>query len=95
MVKLTLLLAAALVAGLIAVPLCDAAFGRSRQVPQEFQQEHPCPSTGSTSGACPGYVRDHIEPLCGGGADATWNMQWQTAADSYAKDKIERQGCRR
>jgi len=34
-------------------------------------------------------------PLRDGGADATWNMQWQTRTDSYAKDRIEREGCRR
>jgi len=44
---------------------------RSRDVPRQFQKEHPCPSTGRKWGACPGYVRDHIKPLCAGGADAT------------------------
>jgi hypothetical protein len=39
---------------------------RSRQVTQEFQREHPCPSTGKATGACPGYWKDHINPLaCG------------------------------
>src|SRR5260370_19951592 len=33
---------------------------RSREVTREFQREHPCPSTGRTSGACPGYRKDHI-----------------------------------
>ena len=33
---------------------------RSPVVAREFQQEHPCPSTGQTSGACPGYIKDHI-----------------------------------
>jgi hypothetical protein len=28
----------------------------------------------------PGYVVDHIIPLKRGGADAPWNMQWQTIA---------------
>ena len=35
---------------------------RSREVTREFQREHPCPSTGRTSGACPGYRKDHITP---------------------------------
>jgi hypothetical protein len=30
-------------------------------VKQEFQQEHPCPSTARTGGACPGYRKDHIK----------------------------------
>jgi len=34
-----------------------------------FQRANPCPSTGKTSGACPGYVVDHIKPLKRGGAD--------------------------
>ena len=33
---------------------------RSREVTREFQREHPCPSTGLTSGACPGYRKDHV-----------------------------------
>jgi hypothetical protein len=39
---------------------------------------HPCPATGEISGACPGYVIDHIIPLKRGGADELANMQWQT-----------------
>jgi hypothetical protein len=29
----------------------------------EFQRQHPCPSTGRATGACPGYIKDHIVPL--------------------------------
>jgi len=36
---------------------------RSALVKHEFQLTHPCPSTGRTNGACPGYVKDHIVPL--------------------------------
>lgn len=71
-----------------------AARVRSREVPIEFQRQHPCPSTGRTRGHCPGYIRDHIIPLCAGGADATWNLQWQTTADSLRKDEQERALCR-
>ena len=56
--------------------------------------KHPCPSTGRTSGACPGYVVDHVKPLACGGADAASNMQWQTVAEGKAKDKWERVGCK-
>jgi len=66
---------------------------RSREVTREFQREHPCPSTGRTSGACPGFVKDHVKPLACGGADAPSNMQWQTKAAAKAKDKTERRGC--
>lgn len=54
-----------------------------------FMRSHPCPATGRTSGACPGYVVDHIRPLKRGGADAPSNMQWQTAAAAKAKDRVE------
>jgi len=40
-----------------------------------------------------GYVVDHITPLCAGGADNIYNMQWQTTKESYAKDIKERQFC--
>jgi hypothetical protein len=38
-------------------------------------------------------VVDHIVPLCAGGADAPQNMQWQSAAEAKAKDKLERSQC--
>jgi len=40
-----------------------------------------------------GYVVDHRIPLACGGADAPYNMVWQTKAEAAAKDKIERKGC--
>jgi hypothetical protein len=67
---------------------------RSKAVPREFEKLHPCPANGHTSGACPGYVRDHVIPLCAGGADSTGNMQWQSVADGKAKDRVERAECR-
>ena len=45
---------------------------------REFQKGHPCPATGKMTGACPGYVVDHIVPLKCGDADEPGNMQWQT-----------------
>jgi hypothetical protein len=68
------------------------AFGRIKRNPaarRSFQSSHPCPATGRTSGACPGYLVDHVVPLKRGGADEPGNMQWQTKADAKAKDKIE------
>jgi hypothetical protein len=66
---------------------------RSREVTREFQREHPCPSTGQTSGACPGYRKDHVIPLACGGPDAVSNLQWQTVHDARAKDRWERKTC--
>jgi hypothetical protein len=54
-----------------------------------FRKNHPCPSTGSTSGACGGYVIDHVVPLKRGGADSPANMQWQTVESAKAKDRTE------
>ncbi len=58
-----------------------------------FRKDTPCPATGKTSGACPGYVVDHKYPLCAGGLDAPENMMWQEKAASLVKDRIERELC--
>lgn len=42
----------------------------------------------------PGYVVDHIVPLCACGADAVENMQWQTVQDAAVKDEWERELCK-
>jgi len=74
-------------------PPATTTFGtttkRSPAATGAFQRSHPCPSTGKTSGACPGYVIDHITPLKRGGADSPWNMQWQTTEAAKQKDKWE------
>lgn len=41
----------------------------------------------------PGFVVDHITPLCAGGPDMTINMQWQPAAEALKKDDAERALC--
>ena len=63
---------------------------RSEAAENAFKHDHPCPSTGRNSGSCPGYVIDHVHPLECGGADAPFNMQWQTVADGKAKNETER-----
>jgi hypothetical protein len=62
---------------------------RSAKAKDDFKHDHPCPSTGKSSGACPGYVIDHVTPLKRGGADEPSNMQWQSKAAAKAKDKTE------
>jgi hypothetical protein len=62
---------------------------------RSFRKVNPCPSTGKTSGACPGFVVDHLWPLCAGGEDSPKNMAWQPVDESYEKDKSERDLCRR
>lgn len=66
-----------------------AALARDRSARRAFHRSNPCPSTGRTSGACPGYVVDHVVPLKRGGADSPHNMQWQTIEDAKRKDRTE------
>ena len=60
---------------------------RNPAVVHEFERQ-----TGYPHGR-PGYVVDHIVPLCAGGTDAVSNMQWQSVADAKAKDMRERAMC--
>lgn len=62
---------------------------RSYAAKQEFRQAHVCPSTGKSKGPCPGWTVDHVMPICHGGADAAYNMQWQTKEEAKAKDQWE------
>jgi hypothetical protein len=72
----------------------DAA-KRSASARLEFARHNACPSTGERKTSCPGYVIDHIVPLCAGGPDTPMNMQWQAYKDSLRKDAEERRLCRR
>ena len=85
----------ALAVCVILPPAASAREHRSAAVKHEFQLTHPCPATGLTSGACPGYIKDHIVPLVCGGPDAPSNMQWQTIREARAKDKWETKSCAR
>jgi hypothetical protein len=67
---------------------------RSAQAKAAFQRANPCPSTGRHRGRCPGYVIDHVEPLCAGGADRPENMRWQTVEEGRRKDVEEHRRCR-
>ena len=60
-----------------------------------FKRGHPCPATGRSGGACPGWVVDHMLPLSCGGADLPSNMQWQTKEAALQKDRLEWWACRR
>ena len=59
-----------------------------------FKRANPCPSTGERRGSCPGWVIDHVEPLCAGGPDTRANMAWQEYRESLVKDVDERRLCR-
>ncbi len=72
----------------------EATIKRSEKAKRDFQKISPCPATGKKTGACPGYVIDHINPLACGGADAPFNMQWQSYSSAKKKDRWERKGCK-
>jgi hypothetical protein len=75
----------------LAQPVTDGDAQRRRDpaVTREFQRSHPCPATGMPAGPCPGWVKDHVIPLCKGGPDSVGNMQWQMIEDAKAKDRWE------
>ena len=67
---------------------------RSRAVRAEFQRLNPCPSTGLSSGPCPGWQIDHRDALVCGGSDALANLQWLTIDEHKAKTRVEVKLCR-
>ena len=72
-----------------------AGHHRSRAATAEFKRLHPCPATGQPRGHCPGWVIDHVVPICAGGPDHHGNMQRQTVADAKVKDRAEAAQCNR
>lgn len=72
----------------------DGTIVRSWTVRTAFRRIHACPSTGLTTGACPGWAIDHVIPLVCGGCDAVGNLQWlpneiKSAAGMLPKDRWE------
>jgi 5-methylcytosine-specific restriction endonuclease McrA len=80
----------------LAVALPALAADRSRVLRAEFMRENPCPATGKTVGACPGWQIDHKVPLCLGGpeVDARKNLRWITVSDHKAKTRDDVKLCR-
>lgn len=78
---------------LLVTPLAEAK--RSHAARAAFAATTPCPVTGNPKPSCPGYVIDHVVPLCAGGADHPSNMQWQSSHEAKRKDREERALCRR
>ena len=73
----------------------EAKIPRDRAQVRAFRAEHPCPATGRTRGACPGWHVDHVTALCAGGADRPSNMQWITREDHRFKTLVDVRECRR
>jgi hypothetical protein len=59
----------------------------------EFKRLHPCPASGARLGECPGYVVDHVVPLCLGGPDVPYNMQWRPLSEAKPNDVREPPRC--
>ena len=81
---------------LLALFACQQTFAaqkRSKAVLRAFVNQQACPATGLHRLPCPGYIIDHITPLACDGADAPFNLQWQTRDEAKAKDKWERKRC--
>ena len=83
-----------ILAALAAHSIASLAIERQPSQRAAFVRANPCPATGKARGPCPGFVVDHITPLCAGGLDHPANMQWQTAEDAKTKDREERRLCR-
>jgi hypothetical protein len=75
---------------LILLLLCPTlCFARSRAAKHTFEVE-----TGYPRGRS-GYVVEYRVALACGGADAPYNMQWQTIADGKAQAKRDRERCKK
>jgi len=59
-----------------------------------FRKQVACSATGKIQRSCPGYVVDHIDPLCAGGADRPDNMMFMSIADAKKKDRVEHKLCK-
>jgi 5-methylcytosine-specific restriction endonuclease McrA len=86
------------IVALVLVAACCAAGAaeRSRALRAEFMRENPCPSTGKTRGACPGWQVDHAVPLCLGGqaVDTKANLRWIAVEPHKAKTRDDVRLCR-
>jgi hypothetical protein len=86
---------AAIIALACASALAAPHAHRSTAARHAFVRTHPCPATQLPRLPCPGWIIDHIVPLCLGGPDRPTNMQWQTRRDSLIKDASERRACQK
>jgi hypothetical protein len=73
------------------------AIYRSSAAVHAFRAATLCPATHTRTQHCPGFVVDHIHALACARTEAQRaqldipaNMQYQSLADSHAKDRVER-----
>jgi len=88
------MLAVVLLAGAVQVPDVDMSLdievGTKRAPTPAMNQFRK--QTGYPNGR-PGWVIDHLVPMCAGGPDDVANLQWQDRTASYRKDVFERALC--
>ncbi|HEX7625057.1 MAG TPA: hypothetical protein VF400_15875 [Anaeromyxobacteraceae bacterium] len=53
-----------------------------RELRDLYQRSHACPSTGKTSGTCPGYVVGYVLSPRRGGTYQQSNLRWMTLEDA-------------
>ena len=73
-------------------PAAQAELLQSQNV-RAFRQTHPCPLTGLTHNACPGWTVALVKPGCAAGTDDPANMQWLTTADAAARRDADARQC--
>lgn len=79
---------------LLAVPCpLEAAQKRSRAVVREFARQAPCPLPGPGSCFKRGFEADHRIPICAGGRDEVWQLQWLTIEDHNRKTVLDLRMC--
>jgi hypothetical protein len=49
-----------------------------------YAAHHPCPATGRTGGACPGYVVYYLPPSARERGRPAWPLAWMTEAEAAA-----------
>jgi hypothetical protein len=70
---------------------------RSAKTVTAFKKAYPPPAFCTTGGKYDGKKCeiDHAFPLCAGGPDEVWNLQYQRRSDAAKKDKLEKSLCAR
>jgi len=96
MIKRSILILAAVASPVVSYGVYQANdksyLKRSATVKKHFKQQTICPTTGTYTQKCNGYVVDHIIPLKCRGKDAIENLQYQTIAEGKKKDRYEIRG---
>lgn len=92
---LAILLAAVVLSAVIDPRVGTEISPRKSSTVAAFKRLYPCPETGLSTGACPGWQVDHVIPLACKGKDEVGNMQWlpveiKTCAGTICKDRWER-----